>query len=37
MEPRQSLSDNTNSNGYTVRALNDDGPDFKFKIKKKKQ
>ena len=36
MEPRQSLSDNTNSNGYTVRALNnDDTPEFKFKIKNK--
>ena len=36
MEPRQSLSDNANSNGYTVRALNnDDAPAFKFKIKNK--
>ena len=36
MEPRQSLSGNTNSNGYTVRALNnDDTPEFKFKIKNK--
>ena len=36
MEPRQLLSDNANSNGYTVRALNnDDTPEFKFKIKNK--
>ena len=36
MAPRQSLSGNTNSSGYTARALNnDDTPDFKFKIKNK--
>ena len=36
MEPRQSLSGNINSSGYTARALNnDDTPDFKFKIKNK--
>jgi hypothetical protein len=36
MEPRQSLSGNVNSSGYTARALNnDDTPDFKFKIKNK--
>jgi len=37
MEPRQSLSGNVNSSGYTARALNnDDTPDFKFKIKNNK-
>ena len=37
MEPRQSLSDNVNSSGYTARVLNnDDAPDFKFKIKNNK-
>jgi len=35
MTPRQSLSENVNTSGFTARALNDDGPDFKFKIKNK--
>ena len=35
MQPRQSLSDSINSGGFKARALNDDGPDFKFKIKQK--
>ena len=36
MEPRQSLSDNVNSSGFTARALNDDStPEFKFRIKNK--
>ena len=36
MSPRQTFGDNLNANGIKVRALNDDGPDFKFKIKNKK-
>ena len=36
MDPRQSHVENVNTSGFTVRALNDDGPDFKFKIKTKK-
>tara|TARA_R100001460_G_scaffold72605_1_gene113371 strand:- start:1042 stop:2280 length:1239 start_codon:yes stop_codon:yes gene_type:complete len=35
MDPRQSHSDNVNTSGFTARVLNDDGPDFKFKIKNK--
>ena len=35
MDPRQSHSDNVNTSGFTVRALNDDSSDFKFKIKNK--
>ena len=36
MEPRQSLSGNVNSSGFTARVLNNDStPDFKFKIKNK--
>ena len=36
MEPRQSLSGNVNSSGFTARALNNDSTsDFKFKIKNK--
>jgi len=35
MEPRQSFSENKNTSGFTARVLNDDGPDFKFKIKNK--
>jgi hypothetical protein len=34
MAPRQSM-ENYNTSGFTVRALNDDGPDFKFKIRNK--
>jgi hypothetical protein len=35
MDPRQSHVENVNTSGFTARALNDDGPDFKFKIKQK--
>jgi len=35
MDPRQSHVENINTSGFTVRALNDDSPDFKFKIKQK--
>ena len=35
MDPRQAYSENINTSGLRVRALNDDGPDFKFKIKNK--
>ena len=35
MSPRQTFGDDLNTNGIKVRALNDDGPDFKFKIKNK--
>ena len=35
MDPRQSHVENVNTSGFTARALNDDGPDFKFRIKKK--
>ena len=36
MEPRQSLSDNANSSGFSARVLNNDPtPEFKFKIKNK--
>ena len=35
MDPRQSHVENVNTSGFTVRALNDSGPDFKFKIKNK--
>jgi len=36
MTPRQSLSENVNTSGFTARALNNDStPDFKFKIKNK--
>jgi hypothetical protein len=35
MDPRQAYSENVNTSGFRVRALNDDGPDFKFKIKNK--
>ena len=38
MNPRQSLTENTNTSGFSARALNnDDTPDFKFKIKTNKQ
>jgi len=36
MDPRQAYSENVNTSGFRVRALNDDGPDFKFKIKNNK-
>ena len=35
MEPRKAHIENINTSGLKVRALNDDGPDFKFKIKNK--
>ena len=35
MDPRQSHVENVNTSGFTARVLNDDGPDFKFKIKNK--
>jgi len=35
MDPRQSHVDNVNTSGFKARVLNDDGPDFKFKIKNK--
>ena len=35
MDPRQSHVENVNTSGFTVRALNADEPDFKFKIKNK--
>tara|TARA_R110002012_G_scaffold22858_4_gene78257 strand:+ start:2695 stop:3963 length:1269 start_codon:yes stop_codon:yes gene_type:complete len=35
MDPRQAHVDNVNNSGFTARALNDDGPDFKFRIKNK--
>ena len=36
MDPRQAHQENVNTSGFTARVLNDDGPDFKFKIKKNK-
>jgi predicted PolB exonuclease-like 3'-5' exonuclease len=35
MEPRKSHIENVNTSGLRVRVLEDDGPDFKFKIKQK--
>ena len=35
MDPRQAHQENVNTSGFKVRALDDDGPDFKFKIKNK--
>ena len=35
MDPRQSHVDNVNTSGFKARVLNDDGPDFKFRIKRK--
>ena len=35
MSPRQELSNNVDTGDVKVRVLNDDGPDFKFKIKNK--
>ena len=35
MDPRQAHQENVNTSGSKVRALNNDGPDFKFKIKNK--
>jgi len=35
MDPRQSHVENVNTSGFKARVLNDDGPDFKFKIKRK--
>ena len=36
MDPRQAYSENVNTSGFRARALNDEGPDFKFKIKNNK-
>ena len=36
MDPRQAYSENVNTSGLRVRALDNDGPDFKFKIKNNK-
>ena len=36
MDPRQAHQENVNTSGFTARVLNDDGPDFKFKIKNNK-
>ena len=35
MDPRQAHVENVNTSGFTARVLNDDTPDFKFKIKQK--
>ena len=35
MNPRQSHTENINTSGFKARVLNDDGPDFKFRIKNK--
>ena len=35
MDPRQAHNNNVNTSGFTARVLNDNGPDFKFKIKNK--
>ena len=35
MTPRQTLGENTNTDGVKVRVLGDNTPDFKFKIKQK--
>ena len=35
MAPRQEFGENPNQSGVKVKVLNDDGPDFKFKIKQK--
>jgi hypothetical protein len=35
MDPRQAHVENVNTSGFSARVLNDDGPDFKFKIKNK--
>jgi hypothetical protein len=35
MDPRQAYSENINTSGLKVRALNNNEPDFKFKIKNK--
>ena len=35
MDPRQAHVENVNTSGFTARVLNDDAPDFKFKIKNK--
>ena len=35
MDPRQAHVENVNTSGFKARVLNDDGPDFKFKIKNK--
>ena len=35
MDPRQAHVENVNTSGFKARVLDDDGPDFKFKIKNK--
>ena len=35
MDPRQAHVENVNTSGFTARVLNDDGSDFKFRIKNK--
>ena len=35
MDPRQAYSENVNTSGLKVRALNNNEPDFQFKIKNK--
>ena len=35
MDPRQAHVENVNTSGFSARALNNDEPDFKFKIKNK--
>ena len=36
MDPRETHVDNVNTSGFKVRALNNDGPGYKFQIKNKK-
>jgi len=36
MDPRQSHVENVNTSGFKVRALDNDGPDYKFRIKTRK-
>ena len=36
MDPRQAHQENVNTSGFKARVLDDDGPDFKFKIKNNK-
>ena len=35
MDPRQAHQENVNTSGFKARVLDDDGPDFKFRIKNK--
>ena len=36
MDPRETHVDNVNTSGFKARALNNDGPGYKFQIKNKK-